>query len=209
MKIAVLAAMESEVKLLKALESADLLVAQTGIGKVHAALKTAEVIRDFQPDLVLNSGVAGGLNASLNIGDVVAGQTVCYHDVWCGKPNLKGQIQGLPLIFQSDSKALSVLDSSVHQGLIISGDQFIQDQEKLLSLKADFPEALAVDMESAAVAQTCYIYKTPFLTIRLISDIPGGAHHQEQYDAFWQTAAEKSFETLKKILSSLTAKDAN
>ena len=209
MKIAVLAAMESEVKLLKTLESADVIVAQTGIGKVHAALKTAEIIRIHKPDLILNSGVAGGLDARLNIGDVVAGQTVCYHDVWCGTPNLKGQIQGLPLFFQADSKALSVLDPSTHKGLIISGDQFIQDKEKLLSLKADFPEALAVDMESAAVAQTCYIYKTPFVSIRLISDTPGVKHHQAQYDTFWQTAAEKSFETLKKILSSLIAKDAN
>ena len=209
MKIAVLAAMDSEVKLLKTLESADLFIAQTGIGKVHAALKTAEVIRIHKPDLILNSGIAGGLDAQLNIGDVVVGENVCYHDVWCGTPNLKGQIQGLPLFFQSDSKALSVLDTSVHKGLIISGDQFIQDKEKLMSLKADFPEALAVDMESAAVAQTCHIYNTPFITIRLISDTPGVAHHQEQYDAFWQTAAEKSFETLKKILSSLTAKDAN
>ena len=203
MKIAILAAMESEVKLLKTLESADVIVTQTGIGKVNAALKTATIIERYKPDLIINSGVAGGLDEKLNIGDAVAGALICYHDVWCGTPNLKGQIQGLPLFFQSDSKALSVLDPSVHKGLIISGDQFIQDKEKLLSLKADFPEALAVDMESAAVAQTCYIYQTPFISIRLISDTPGVAHHQEQYDSFWQNAAQKSFEKIKQIISAL------
>ena len=203
MKIAILAAMESEVKLLKTLESADVIVTQTGIGKVNAALKTATIIERYKPDLIINSGVAGGLDEKLNIGDAVAGASICYHDVWCGTPNLKGQIQGLPLFFQSDSKALSVLDPSVHKGLIISGDQFIQDKEKLLSLKADFPEALAVDMESAAVAQTCYIYQTPFISIRLISDTPGVAHHQEQYDSFWQNAAQKSFEKIKQVVSAL------
>ena len=203
MKIAILAAMESEVKLLKTLESADVIVTQTGIGKVNAALKTATIIERYKPDLIINSGVAGGLDEKLNIGDAVAGALICYHDVWCGTPNLKGQIQGLPLFFQSDSKALSVLDPLVHKGLIISGDQFIQDKEKLLSLKADFHEALAVDMESAAVAQTCYIYQTPFISIRLISDTPGVAHHQEQYDTFWQNAAQKSFEKIKQVVSAL------
>lgn len=209
MKIAIIAAMESEIRLLKELAFQDLIVAQTGIGKVNAALKTAEIIGLYQPDLIINSGVAGGLDKSLNIGDMVAGQTVCYHDVWCGAPNAQGQIQGLPPIFDADSKALAALDNTVVKGLILSGDQFIEDQSKLLALKANFPQALAVDMESAAVAQTCFLAHVPFLSLRLISDTPGVKHHQAQYDAFWQNAAENSFQTLKQVLVKLRSKVSN
>lgn len=203
MKIAILAAMESEINLLKDLQSDNLIVAQTGIGKVNAALQTAEVIRLYRPDLIINSGVAGGLDEHLNIGDMVAGETVCYHDVWCGRPNLKGQIQGLPSVFYSDPKTLSVLERSVVRGLIITGDQFIQDKSKILELKTDFPTALAVDMESAAIAQTCYLRHIPFLSLRLLSDTPGVKHHQAQYDTFWQNAAGSSFQALKQILARL------
>lgn len=199
-KIAVIAAMDKEIRLLQGLENASVRVVASGIGKVSAALTTQKLILEDRPDLIINSGVAGGLDSSLEIGQIVVGSDIAYHDVWCGEPNAVGQIQGLPLYYHSDPRAVSRIDSSVRAGLILSGDQFISDKDTLQNLKKKFPKALAVDMESAAVAQTCYLHNMPCFILRLISDTPGVEHHQSQYDAFWQTAADRSFEAVRKII---------
>ena len=204
MKIAIITAMDKEISLLRKLETSDVFVTASGIGKVAAALKTAEIIHNHHPDLIINSGVAGGLSPSLEIGDVVCGTEVSYHDVWCGEPNLYGQVQGFPPCYQSSSRFLPYLNANVKKGLIVSGDKFISSPEGQADILKHFPDALAVDMESAAVAQTCYIYHTPCLILRLISDTPGVEHHQKQYDRFWETAAEKSFANLKEILFKLS-----
>ena len=207
MKIAIIAAMDKEATLLKQFAGDDVVVATSGIGKVAAALKTAEIIHNHHPDLIINSGVAGGLQSSLEIGDVVCGKTLAYHDVWCGKPNLYGQVQGFPLFYASDAKFEPFLEKNIRKGLIVSGDKFISSPEGQADVLKHFPDALAVDMESAAVAQTCYVYHTPCLILRLISDTPGVEHHQKQYDRFWETAAEKSFTNLKEFLTKVL--DAN
>ena len=204
MKIAVIAAMDKEIALLKQCADDDVIIAASGIGKVAAALKTAEIIHNHHPDLIINSGVAGGLQPSLEIGDVVYGTAIAYHDVWCGKPNLYGQVQGFPLFYASDAKFEPFLEKNIRKGLIVSGDKFISSPEGQADILKHFPDALAVDMESAAVAQTCYVYHTPCLILRLISDTPGVEHHQKQYDRFWETAAEKSFANLKEILFKLS-----
>ncbi len=204
MKIAVIVAMDKEKNLLNQLADSNLLIATCGIGKVAAALKTAEIINNFRPDLVVNSGVAGGLQNILQIGDTVCGTEISYHDVWCGKPNAYGQVQGFPHIYHSSTKLFPYLDADVKKGLIVSGDYFVSSLEECPNIKKHFPNALAVDMESAAIAQTCHIYKTPFLILRLISDIAGSPHHEKQYIRFWKTAAEKSFARLQNLLSRLT-----
>ena len=205
MKIAIIAAMDKEISLLRKLETSDVFVAASGIGKVAAALKTAEIIHNHHPDLIINSGVAGGLSPSLEIGDVVCGTEVSYHDVWCGEPNLYGQVQGFPPCYQSSSRFLPYLNANVKKGLIVSGDRFISNPAEYAGIKKHFPDALAVDMESAAVAQACYIFHIPVLILRLISDTPGIKHHEQQYSRFWETAAEKSFENLRTILFNLSA----
>lgn len=202
-KIAVIAAMSAEAELLRELASENIIISTSGIGKVSAALKTAEIIKRHQPDLIINSGIAGGLDTSLQIGDAVAAARTAYHDVWCGEPNAYGQVQGLPLYYEADQNALEAVSTAARIGLIISGDQFVSDYETLKTLKKKFPDALAVDMESAAIAQTCYIYQTPFVSLRLISDTPGVEHHQQQYDAFWESATEKSFETVRNLIKKL------
>lgn len=210
-KIAVIAAMDKEAELLRELASDQIIISTSGIGKVAAAVKTAEIIMRYRPDLIINSGIAGGLDKKLEIGDLVAGSIVAYHDVWCGEPNALGQVQGFPLFYQADQKALQCVGKMAQTGLILSGDQFISSAEKLYGLKKKFPDALAIDMESAAIAQTCHIYQTPFISLRLISDTPGVKHHQAQYDAFWKTAADKSFINVRQLLREIvnSTSDAN
>ena len=209
MKISIIAAMDKEVELLQSLASENIQIFKSGIGKVASAVKTAEIITSCHPDLIINTGVAGGLDKNLNIGDVVCGLKVCYHDVWCGEPNACGQVQGFPLYYTACENILPLLGNKIKKGLIISGDQFITSPAELTSLKNKFPDALAVDMESASIAQTAFMLNTPFISLRLISDTPGVEHHQEQYDAFWHSAAEVSFNTLKSLLSNINRLNGN
>jgi adenosylhomocysteine nucleosidase len=209
MKIAIIAAMDKEVKLMQSLASENVSIFKSGIGKVAAAIASAQIILEHHPDLIINSGVAGGLDSSLNIGDTVCAKAVCYHDVWCGEPNAYGQVQGFPLFYKSAENITALLDANIKKGLIISGDKFITAPEELSLLKGKFPKALAVDMESAAIAQTAFMLNTPFISLRLISDTPGVKHHQEQYDNFWRNAAESSFNNLKALLNSINLRNEN
>ncbi len=181
---------------------------QSGIGKVNAAVGAVELIRHFSLDCIINTGVAGGINNNLKVMDVVVGERVVYHDVDCGPESEFGQIQGLPLYYKADKRlydwALKVkCDTMIRGGLICSGDQFITDLDQLQDIKQRFPDGLAVDMESGAIAQVCYLYQIPFLSFRIISDVPGSGHHFEQYLNFWDTMAEKSFGVTKSLLAVL------
>ncbi|MBQ9235555.1 MAG: 5'-methylthioadenosine/adenosylhomocysteine nucleosidase [Alphaproteobacteria bacterium] len=179
-----------------------------GIGKVNAALGAAELIERFAPEVIINTGIAGGLNPSLSVMDVVAGAQVSYHDVWCGQGNAYGQVQGLPAEFCGDAKLLRALknirsDVKISVGRIISGDMFISSAQEVASLKSMFPDALAVDMESAAIAQTCYLHQTSFLALRIISDTPGISNHYQQYEDFWQQSPIKSLEVICRLLEQI------
>lgn len=201
------------------LEGNEVVLTQCGIGKVNAAVGTAELIRRYRPECVISTGVAGGIDACLKVTDVVVSSRVAYHDVWCGDGNEHGQVQGLPLYFEGYrpllEHALSLnegggLESRIHSGLICTGDQFISDKAQLADIKQHFPEGLACDMESAAIAQTCHLYDIPFLSFRIISDTPG-AHEDNfnQYLDFWGTVAERSFRTTWAFLSTIKLKIEN
>ena len=184
----------------------DVMVMQCGIGKVNAAMGTLMLVNNFAPNFVINSGVAGGADLSVNVMDVVAGARVAYHDVWCGPESELGQVQGLPLYFEGASRLLKLLPErdDIHKGLICSGDQFIDKKEDVDRIKGDFPDALAVDMESGAIAQVCYLNKVPFLALRVISDSPGASHdNTRQYLDFWNDAPQETFMLVKEIIKGL------
>ena len=174
----------------------------SGMGKVNAAICTADLINIFKADMILNIGISGGLDSSLKIGDFVVGTDIVYHDVWCGNPNKYGQVQGLPEMYHSVPELTAKL-TKYRQGLLCCGDYFVEKAETLQAIKAKFPAALAVDMESGAIAQTCYLYEVPLLTMRQISDVPGSENHAEQYATFWQNAPKHSVNLLREILKVL------
>lgn len=190
----------------------EIILRQCGIGKVNAALGTAELIRSFVPDAIVSTGVAGGIDECLGVMDVVVSSSIVYHDVWCGMGCDYGQVQGMPAVFATDDAmcraALSLNDDAdnkthIHAGLICTGDQFITNRDELDKIKGNFPAGLAVDMESAAIAQTCHIYNVPFVSFRIISDTPGVDKHIEQYENFWGEMASRSFGVTKRFLSKL------
>lgn len=185
-----------------------LYIMECGIGKVNAAVGASELMAHMQPDVVVSTGVAGGIDEKAGVMEVVAASEVVYHDVWCGNGNEVGQIQDMPARFVCDGRLLSVavsLDASVpvHAGLICTGDKFITERAELDAIKAEFPEGLAVDMESAAIAQVCHLYRVPFISFRIISDTPGADAHWQQYENFWETMADRSFGVVRTFLEGL------
>lgn len=186
----------------------ELVLQKCGIGKVNAAVGTAEMIAAYSPDLVMSTGVAGGADTKLEVCDVVVSTACCYHDVYCGDECAKGQILGMPERFESDpklvEKALTLgCHTHVSAGLIVTGDWFVNTREKMQLILDDFPSAMAVDMESCSIAQTCHIYNTPFISFRIISDIPLKDHKAQMYYDFWERMADGSFEVTKAFLKSI------
>lgn len=185
-----------------------LYIMECGIGKVNAAVGACEFITRIQPDVIVSTGVAGGIDEGVSVMDVVAASEVVYHDVWCGMGNAYGQIQGLPPRFTCDERLVRVAASllspvPIHVGLICSGDKFVTAISELEGIKAEFPEGLAVDMESGAIAQVCHLYHVPFISFRVISDTPGAKEHWDQYENFWESLADHSFGVVKSFLESL------
>ncbi|MCR5818249.1 MAG: 5'-methylthioadenosine/S-adenosylhomocysteine nucleosidase [Prevotella sp.] len=213
MKIGIIVAMDKELKQLQALfDSSEVRVEKCGIGKVNAALGAQRMINEFHPDVIISSGCAGGNGDDVNIQDVVVSSEVCYHDVYCGtaidNSTVYGQVQGLPARYKAAPELLAKAEAlncgvNVHPGLIVTGDWFVDSKEKMREIIGHFPEAKAVDMESCAIAQTCYINNVPFISFRVVSDIPLRDTDASQYHNFWDTVAEKSFQVTKTFVESL------
>lgn len=188
--------------------SIQIILIQCGIGKVNAAMCSTLLIDRFHPDLVISTGVAGGIDSCLDVMDVVVSNQTVYHDMWCGPGEVWGAVQGLAERFDSDKEVVEVAlslktDVQIRKGLICTGDIFVTKSEDKDRIKSLFPEALAVDMESCAIAQVCYLRKVPFVSFRIISDTPGAKDHFTQYADFWQTMADKSFGVTKAFLMSI------
>ena len=225
MKIGIIVAMDKELKQLQQLfNDGNVRVEKCGIGKVNAALGAQKMINEYHPDVIISSGCAGGNGDDINIQDIIVGSEITYHDVYCGtaidNTTVYGQVQGLPVRYQADPYLLEKAISSwqlafsqqptansqqprLHQGLIVTGDWFVDTKEKMQSIIDIFPEAKAVDMESCAIAQTCYLNKVPFISFRVISDIPLRDTDASQYHDFWNTIVDNSFHVTKTFVESL------
>ncbi len=184
---------------------------QCGIGKVNAAIGTMRLIAQHHPDCIISTGLAGGIDNCLHVMDVVIGSQTAYHDVWCGEGNELGQVQGLPTRFDADKQLLQCAQAASElgkyptvTGLICTGDQFITNKASLAEIKSHFPDALACEMESAAIAHTCYLQQVPFLSIRVVSDTPGNTdNHQQQWADFLASMSDQSFHFVKNFLEQL------
>ena len=213
MKVGIIVAMDKELRQLKQLfEGMDVMVQKCGIGKVNAALGAQRMISEFHPDVIISSGCAGGNGDDINVQDVIVSSELSYHDVYCGtaidNSTKYGQVQGMPSSFEPSpwllQKALSLnCGVKVHAGLIVTGDWFVDSREKMREIIANFPDARAVDMESAAIAQACYLNKVPFISFRVVSDIPLRDTDASQYHDFWNTIAENSFHITRNFVESL------
>lgn len=224
MKILILVAMDKELALLTGLlengniediygveyhhgniGKQEVYIGKCGIGKVNSALRTFEAIQTVKPDLVINSGVAGG--AGLPVGSLLVADRIAYHDVWCGPGTEYGAADGYPVYLTPSSHVLTTAKSHLGDkaafGLICSGDKFISTAEEIKFIRSKFPDVQAVDMESASIAQTCISQGIDFSIVRVVSDTPGEGDNISQYQNFWQKAPEITFNAVKTIIINL------
>ncbi len=189
----------------------DIVLWQCGIGKVNAAVGTLRLIQQHHPDCILSTGLAGGIDAGLQVMDVVVGAQTAYHDVYCGEGNEPGQVQGLPARFDAHPSLLRIAREvgqesglRVREGLMCTGDQFITDRTRQAAIKEMFSDGLACEMESAAIAHACHLMQMPFLSIRVISDTPGNTdNHQQQWADFLNSMTDRSFQFILQFLRKL------
>lgn len=189
--------------------SAHVLLVTSGIGLVNAAIATALAVTRSRPARVISAGSAGGLHPQVRVGDVVAGSTYVYGgaDARLFGYSL-GQVPGMPPHYPGDvdllADAQAPAGSRLLRGPVISGDAFI-DGTSVEAVRARFPDALATDMESAAIAHTCHLFEVPFLAVRAISDLCGPAAGQEFHLAVDDAAARSAAVTLALIATPLHA----
>ncbi|MGN5454367.1 MAG: 5'-methylthioadenosine/S-adenosylhomocysteine nucleosidase [Candidatus Kurthia intestinigallinarum] len=230
MKIAVIGAMEEEVELLRAtLENTttetianseytqgtykdkDVILLKSGIGKVNAAMSTTILLEKYQPDVVINTGSAGGYDENLDVGAIVISDEVRHHDVDATIFGYEmGQVPQMPVGFKADARLMEVAEQAVaevgeHQsatGLITTGDSFMNDPVRVETVRNYFPTMKAVEMEAAAVAQVCYQFATPFVVIRALSDI-AGKQSDISFDEFLPIAAKHSTQVVLKAIEKI------
>ncbi|HIV74064.1 MAG TPA: 5'-methylthioadenosine/adenosylhomocysteine nucleosidase [Candidatus Pseudogracilibacillus intestinigallinarum] len=163
------------------LETKDVVLVKSGIGKVNAAMTTAILMEKYQPTFVINTGSAGGFSEALKVGDVVISDAVVHHDVdVTAFDYVHGQVPQMPATFKADKTLvrqvriiLKEMEIGSEIGLIATGDSFMNDQTKVQTIRELFPTMIACEMEAAAIAQVCYQYNVPFVVIRALSDIAG------------------------------------
>ncbi|MFB5662156.1 5'-methylthioadenosine/S-adenosylhomocysteine nucleosidase [Alteribacillus sp. HJP-4] len=229
MKIAIIGAMDEEVELLKnsledrtdseaggshfhkgTINGQDVILLKSGIGKVNAAIGTALLLDRFNPDIVINTGSAGGFNTELKVGDLIISTEVRYNDVDATVFGYEfGQVPLMPAQYTPDaklrelaSKSASLREIPAYQGLILSGDSFMSDDNKVKFLKSKFSEPQCAEMEAGAIAQVCYRFKTPFIIIRALSDI-AGKDAKLSYEQFLEKASVHSAELILSMIQML------
>ena len=188
-----------------------MIVVRSGIGKVAASVTTSLLIQQYGVNMVINTGSAGGIGEGLQVGDVVFSEKLAYFDVdVTGFGYEYGQLPaGMPLYFEASQyiidemkKAAQKTGQQVRSGLIVTGDSFVNSPEKIAEIKSHFPEALACEMEGAAIAQTARQFNIPFLIVRAISDT---ADHQAtmSFDEFIDEAGKRSAEMVIEFLNTI------
>ncbi|MGV8968067.1 MAG: 5'-methylthioadenosine/S-adenosylhomocysteine nucleosidase [Cellulomonas sp.] len=177
--------------------SSQVLLVTSGIGLVNAAVATTLALTRCQPGFVVSAGSAGGLHADVQVGDVVAGTTCVFGGADAQLFGyVLGQVPGMPVSYAGDPDLLErvqdLAGGRLLRGQITSGDAFVGGTS-VAGTRARFPEALATDMESAAIAQTCHVFAVPFLSVRAISDLCGpqaGQDHHLELDVAAARSAE-------------------
>lgn len=230
MKIGIIGAMEEEVELLKqemqiknereiagchyyegTLKGKSVILTLSGIGKVNASVATTILHDYYEPTIVINTGSAGGFAKELEVGDVVISSEVAHHDVDVTAFNYEyGQVPGMPARYSADVKLVKVATEATSllegvqsvQGLIATGDSFMDDSKRVEHVRTIFPEMQAAEMEAAAVAQVCHKYNTPFVIIRSLSDI-AGKESSISFDQYLTVAAKNAATLIMNMVEEL------
>jgi adenosylhomocysteine nucleosidase len=186
------------------------ILVRSGIGKVQAGMTTGILLEKYQPDVVINTGSAGGIGTGLQIGDLVVSSKVLYHDVDATAfgyeigqlPEQQPSFTADPTWCQRIEQAAQTVGLATHEGLIVTGDQFIAGKTATDKILANFPDALACEMEGAAIAQVATQFKVPFVVIRAMSDV-GDESAGVNFDDFIIDAGKQSAALVLALLGHL------
>jgi len=206
------------------LDGHDVILVRCGIGKVAAATTTAVLLDAFDASALLFTGVAGGLGAGVRVGDIVVATTLLQHDMnaeplfprWevplTGRARFDADAGWSARLVQA-SRALAAANlhahgAAIHRGLVVSGDRFVATRAESEQLRAALPDALAVEMEGAAVAQVCHDFGRPFAVVRTISDRADDAAHGDFQRFVCDVAAPYSRDIVRTALARQGATDS-
>lgn len=193
------------------LNGQNIVLVESGIGKVNASIITALMLDRYDIDYIINTGVAGSMSAGLKVTDMVVSTTVLHHDVDATEFGYsRGQVPQMPLSYDADEKLIKLTQEALtlndeingFSGLVVSGDSFISSDSEKHQILNNFSESLCVDMESASIAQTCYQFNTPFVIIRSMSDAADDSANMN-YEEFLAKACVHSSEVVKSLLREL------
>ncbi|EKY3231290.1 5'-methylthioadenosine/S-adenosylhomocysteine nucleosidase [Cronobacter malonaticus] len=229
MKAGIIGAMEEEVTLLRdkidnrqtlniagceiytgTLNGVEVALLKSGIGKVSAAMGATLLLEHCKPDVIINTGSAGGLAPSLKVGDIVVSDEVRYHDADVTAFGYEyGQMAGCPAAFKADEKLIAAAQETIEKlnlhavrGLVVSGDAFINGSVNLAKIRHNFPQAIAVEMEATAIGHVCHNFGVPFVVVRAISDVADQQSHLS-FEEFLAVAAKQSSLMVETLLTSL------
>lgn len=189
------------------------ILSQSGVGKVNAAINAQYIIDTFHPDAIINTGVAGGLGKDLKIGDIVIAEYLVQHDfdvtfLGYAKGHMcNGGDKTKPTKYYSDKNLTEIfeeiinekmLETKYHKGVIASGDIFVSDKKQKEDINKIF-NAVAVEMEGCAVAQTAVRNEVPFIVIRAISDLADGT--KGEYRMNLEDIAKLAAKTVQEFLA--------
>lgn len=193
-------------------DNLEIVIANSKIGKVFATLTAATLIQYFNCEMILFTGVAGGITTSLNIGDMIIANKLCQHDLDItafGHPH--GYVPGGKVFLEPSSELITLVKEVAIQnninlisGTIATGDQFVADSNRKGFIEKTF-NADALEMEGAAVAVVCEALKIPYVIIRSISDTANGSADVD-FDAFLENAAQNSAKLMLKIIEKIEEK---
>lgn len=193
------------------LHGQDVVAVLSRIGKVAAATTAAVLIERFEVDRIVFTGVAGGLAPGVNRGDVVVADAFMQHDMDASPifPKYELPLYGLDR-FATDARLTADLEAAVqralpgtqlHRGLVASGDRFVSTTAESRALQAALPEALAVEMEGAAIAQVCHDFDIPFAAVRTVSDRADDEAHGDFVSFIRDVASRHSAAIVQALLS--------
>lgn len=175
----------------------DVVLTKCGVGKVNAAMAATILVDHYECDLIINTGIAGGITG-VNTKDIIIASKLMYHDMDCTIFGYdKGQVPGLPTYFLPDlntiisfKRALQNLDYEYKEAVIYSGDSFVSSLEQLANV--DTSVVSIAEMEGAAIAHVCVKSGVDFIVLRYISDVVGADNQIEDYLSFETEMARRS-----------------
>lgn len=190
----------------------DICLLESGIGKVNATLAAEWLAREFQPDLVINTGSAGGIKKGVQVGDFVFADKVCHHDVDISPIGFAfGELPNLPVYYQASESWMALLDKVAtalhdphHIGTIATGESFIYRDQQVATIKQRFDDVLACEMEAAAVAQVCHLHGIDFVMLRNLSDV-AGEEAQVNFNQYIHQAGQKSTELVLRFIEEISS----